>query len=80
MKTIHVNYFAILREQAGRSEETRTTDAATLEDLYRELTQGHGFTLDADRVRAAVDEAYVSMDTPLIAGMDVTFIPPVAGG
>lgn len=80
MKTVHINYFAILREQAGRSEESRTTDAETLKGLYQDLAQDHGFTLDVDRVKAAVDEAYVPMDTPLMEGMDVTFIPPVAGG
>lgn len=80
MKTVHVNYFAILREQAGRSEESRATDAENLKELYRELARNHGFTLDAERVKAAVDEAYVPMDTPLIEGMDVTYIPPVAGG
>ncbi len=80
MKTVHINYFAILREQAGRSEESRASDAETLEGLNRELAEDYGFTLDADRVKAAVDEAYVPMDTPLKEGMDVTFIPPVAGG
>ena len=77
---VRVQYFAILREQSGLSGEEVLTQAATTAALYDELAIRHGFTLPADRVRAAVNEQYVSAQHPLHAGDEVFFIPPVAGG
>jgi len=80
MNATTIHFFAIFREQAGHSSESYEGSAATLGELYRELAGRHGFTLPPDQVRAAVGTDYVSMDTPLEAGLDITFIPPVAGG
>jgi molybdopterin synthase sulfur carrier subunit len=80
MKTVDVQYFAILREQRGLSREKLPTAAGTPAALYEELRARHGFTLPADRVRAAVNEAFVASDAPLREGDRVVFIPPVAGG
>lgn len=80
MPTVHLNYFAVLRERAGKAEEERVTDAPTLRKLYDELRDEHGFALEADHVRVAVGESYVALDTAVTDGMEVTFIPPVAGG
>ena len=79
-RTLQVQYFAILREQRGLSDEKLTTEAATPAKLYEELRARHGFTLPADRIRAAVNDTFVSADTPLREGDRVVFIPPVAGG
>lgn len=78
--TLHVQYFAILREQRGLNHETLTTAAATPHALYEELRARHGFTLPADRVRAAVNDEFVDSAAPLREGDHVVFIPPVAGG
>lgn len=80
MISVDVQYFAILREQRGLAQEKLTTAAATPVALYEELRSRHGFTLPADRIRAAVNDAFVSSTTPLRAGDRVVFIPPVAGG
>jgi molybdopterin synthase sulfur carrier subunit len=77
---LEVHYFAILREQRGLTEETLSTEAGTPDALYAELRARHGFTLPGDRVRAAVNDAFVAGDSPLRAGDRVVFIPPVAGG
>ncbi len=77
---ITIHYFAMLREQARRDEESRETNATTVAELYAELTQAHGFTIPAGNLRAAVNDAFVKMDAPLRDGDVVTFIPPVAGG
>jgi molybdopterin converting factor subunit 1 len=77
---IGVRYFAILREQRGVGEETLATSAATPGALYDELRARHGFTLPADRIRAAVNDEFVAAETPLREGDRVVFIPPVAGG
>lgn len=80
MTSVTLQYYAVLREKAGKSSETRDTDATTPRELYEELREAYGFPLEADRVRAAVGEEYVDLDAPVTDGMDVTFIPPVAGG
>ena len=80
MITVHIQYFAILREQRGVARETLSTPATTTAALYDELRTRHGFSLPRDRVRAAVDESFVAWDTPLREGQNVVFIPPVAGG
>ena len=80
MKTVTVQYFAILREQRGLAEETVTTAAKTPGGLYTELRLRHGFSLAADRVRAAINDEFVSATAPLKADDRVVFIPPVAGG
>ena len=80
MPTLDVHYFAILREQRGVSQEKLTTAAATPGALYEELRARHGFTLPGDRVRAAVNDAFVDAAAPLRDGDRIVFIPPVAGG
>lgn len=80
MIRVQVQYFAILREQRGLREETLETPAATPGALYEELRARHAFTLPGDRVRAAVNDAFVASDALLREGDRVVFIPPVAGG
>lgn len=80
MLNLTIRYFAILREQRGLSEERLVTAATTPATLYDELRVRHGFTLPADRVRAAVEGEFVANDTPLREGQTIVFIPPVAGG
>jgi molybdopterin converting factor subunit 1 len=80
VKTVTVQYFAILRDQRGLSEERCPTEASTPGQLYRELQVRHGFTLAAERVRAAVNDEFAAADAALSDGDRVVFIPPVAGG
>ena len=80
MKRVTVQYFAILREQRGLAEEKLATGAPTAAALYEELRARHGFTLPGDRVRAAVNDTFVSGEAGLRDGDRVVFIPPVAGG
>jgi len=77
---LQITYFAILREQRGLGAEAITTSAATPRALYDELRQKHHFTLPSERVRAAIDDAFVHWDEPLKSGQKLAFIPPVAGG
>ncbi|HWJ06980.1 MAG TPA: MoaD/ThiS family protein [Steroidobacteraceae bacterium] len=80
MKQIHVQYFAVLREQAGRSEESLQTSAATPADLYDQVKVAHGFALPRAMLRVAVNDEFRDWTTPLASGDRVVFIPPVAGG
>jgi molybdopterin-guanine dinucleotide biosynthesis protein A len=77
---IKVQYYAILREQAGRSEETVATAARTPRDLYTELQRRHPFSLGAESLRVAINAEFSDWSQPLAEGDAVVFIPPVAGG
>ncbi|MGJ3243318.1 MAG: MoaD/ThiS family protein [Opitutales bacterium] len=79
-KQITLTYFALLREQRGLGEESVTTPAPTVADLYGELAGKHGFTLQAYQLKVAINGDFAPMDHPLADGDAVVFIPPVAGG
>lgn len=78
--TLRVQYFALLRDQAGRSEEQVTTTAATAALLYSELAARYGFTLGSESLKVAINTEFAEWSAPLAAGDTVVFIPPVAGG
>jgi molybdopterin converting factor subunit 1 len=77
---IRVQYYALLREQAGRSNEILVTRARTPRELYAELAAKYPFTLPAEMLRVAVNAEFGDWSQPLKAGDAVVFIPPVAGG
>jgi molybdopterin-guanine dinucleotide biosynthesis protein A len=79
-REIRVQYYALLREQAGRSTETLQTQARTPRDLYNELRARYPFTLPPEMLRVAVNAEFGDWSQPLEAGDAVVFIPPVAGG
>ena len=67
MKKITLQYFAVLREQAGCSEERLETAAATPAELYEEVRARHGFTLPLSMLRVAVNEEFRDWSSPLEA-------------
>jgi molybdopterin-guanine dinucleotide biosynthesis protein A len=77
---LQLQYFAILREQAGKRSETVTTSATTPAQLYAELQPRYGFTLAATQLKVAVNNEFCDWQYALKSGDVVTFIPPVAGG
>jgi molybdenum cofactor guanylyltransferase len=79
-RNIRVQYYALLREEAGRSEEALTTDAATPRELFEELKARHPFSLPPRMLRVAVNDDFGDWSQPLADGDRVVFIPPVAGG
>ncbi|MCW0373139.1 MoaD/ThiS family protein [Xanthomonas sacchari] len=77
---VSVLYFASLREAAGLEREQVHTDAPNLRALYAELDARHGLLWPLDRLRVAVDSAFVGWDEAVRDGSEVVFIPPVSGG
>ena len=77
---LKLQFYALMREQAGRSEETVETTAETPAALYGELVSRYGFTLPREQVKVAVNSEFADWLRPLRAGDAVVFIPPVAGG
>ena len=79
-KTIHILYYASLRETRGANEETLTTSASTAGELYKELQARYGFALSEAHIQVAINHEMRTWHASLTAGDTVTFIPPVAGG
>ncbi|HEX2101410.1 MAG TPA: MoaD/ThiS family protein [Candidatus Synoicihabitans sp.] len=80
VKTVTVQYFALLREQRGVDKETLATDAADGATLYDRLAKQYGFTLPVERLRVAINGEFAPWPAPLRDGDNLVFVPPVAGG
>ena len=76
---VRVDYFAMLRERAGREHETLETRAATPRELYRELASRRDLPARTG-LKVAVNDEFRTWDFQLSHGDRVVFIPPVAGG
>ena len=79
-KTIHLQYFAVLREQRGLSAETIMTGVKTARELYAGLQERYHFQLPQDLVKVAINNEFKDWDTALNDKDTIVFIPPVAGG
>jgi len=73
-------YFASLADRAGCAEEARASAAANPRELYAEVASAHGFGFAPERLRVAVNGAFVGWEHALANGDEVVFIPPVSGG
>lgn len=82
---LKVLYFAGLRERLGRSSEelalpAKVTDIAGLRDFL--VARGGPWENLATlrNLRYAVNQEMARLDSPLRAGDEVAFFPPVTGG
>jgi molybdopterin synthase sulfur carrier subunit len=84
--TLHLLYFAWLRERVGTGEERVAVPAgvATVADLVawlRGRSAGHAAAFAAaNRVRCAVNQEFAGPEARLAPGDEVAFFPPVTGG
>jgi Molybdopterin converting factor, small subunit len=79
-KEIKVEYFAALRQQAGKRSEVIHTDAKTARDLFETLRKHYMFSLTENDTKIAINQQLASWDCPLNSGDCLLLIPPVAGG
>lgn len=79
-KAIHIQYFALLREQRGQSEETVQTSVQTPQELYARLKKDYRFTLPEQSVRVSINERFADWQAELKSGDRLVFLPPVSGG
>ena len=76
--TIHVKYFASLRERFGRDEERIASEGiATVAEVWAIITDGEGLP---DQLLCAVNMDYADPSTIVRCGDEVGFFPPVTGG
>jgi molybdopterin synthase catalytic subunit/molybdopterin converting factor small subunit len=78
---VTIRTFAVLRELSASRLEVDLPDAACLADAWAALASRHP-AVEPHRpyVRAARNGSYAAWDTPLVAGDEVAFLPPVSGG
>lgn len=79
-KEIKIKYFAALKEQAGRAQESIETEAKTAREVFQEMKEKYGFKLDLCHTRLALNDEFRDFDALIEDGDEVVFIPPVAGG
>jgi len=79
-KTVHIQYFAILRDQRGLSSEQYETSAPNALKLFAELQSKYDFSLSADRLKVAINDSFTGWDAEINNNDKIVFIPPVAGG
>lgn len=79
-------YFAWVRERIGIGEEEVAPpgDVASVADLIDWLAArggGHAEAFaDRARLRAAVDQSFVPLDSPIAGAREIAIFPPVTGG
>lgn len=84
--SITILYFAWMREHTGTAQERMTLPAevTTIGALLPHITgksRGHALALkNMATVRVAVNRTYGDLKTPVQAGDEIAFFPPVTGG
>lgn len=78
LMSITVKYFAVLREQAGKAEESIDFEIGmTITDVWKK-------TMSEDeipaKIKVTVNLEYTRADTELNDGDEVAFFPAVTGG
>ena len=83
---VRMLYFAWVRERMGRGEEdiAPPPEVATVADLVEWLAARDDVSAaafaDRGALRAAVDQAFVSLNAPIVGAREIALFPPVTGG
>jgi len=86
MAELTLLYFAWVRERIGSGEEriARPAPDVTVSALLDQLaskSEGHEAAFaDRKRLRAALDQNFVPLDTPIGDARELALFPPVTGG
>ncbi|MCW2412751.1 MULTISPECIES: molybdopterin converting factor subunit 1 [unclassified Sphingobium] len=86
MADITILYFAWVRERIGLDEEQQPvpspdTTVAQLLDALSAGSAGHAAAFaDRGRLRAALDQKFVPLDTAIGQARELAMFPPVTGG
>ena len=83
---VELLYFAWVREKVGTGAERLDPPAgvatvAALLDWLATRSEGHAAAFaDRARLRAAVDQRFVTLDASIAAAREIAIFPPVTGG
>jgi molybdopterin synthase sulfur carrier subunit len=83
---IRMVYFAWVRERIGTGEESvdppeTVVTVADLVDWLAETSAPHAEAFEnRSRLRAAIDQDFVALDTPIGRAREIAIFPPVTGG
>ena len=83
---IELLYFAWVRESVGKDGESvdppgGVTTIAGLLDWLAASSEPHAQAFaDRARLRAAIDQRFVPLDTPIEGAREIAIFPPVTGG
>ncbi|WP_280155702.1 molybdopterin converting factor subunit 1 [Piscinibacter sp. XHJ-5] len=84
MNTVHVRYFASIREALGPAEKVEVPAGATvalLRDRLIERSPVHAAALARGKaLRCALDQTLCDESAVVSEGAEVAFFPPVTGG
>ena len=86
MAALNILYFAWVREAIGKDEEEveRPGAGMTVAELIASLARrGGGYAQalgDPGRLRAALDQRFVPLDSPVDGARELAIFPPVTGG
>ena len=86
MAELTLLYFAWVRERIGTGEERISlpapgTSISALLDVLSVKSEGHAAAFaDRKRLRAALDQRFVPIDTPIDDAKELALFPPVTGG
>ena len=76
--TIHVKFFASLRERLGRdAQEIDAVPGLTVAAVWCAVSGADGLPAN---VLAALNQVYTTPEKPVEDGDEVAFFPPVTGG
>ncbi|GIX33364.1 MAG: molybdopterin synthase sulfur carrier subunit [Lysobacterales bacterium] len=76
---VTIQYFAALREAAGRSEESLDTAASDLDRLLHELRARHGFALAREDLRVGRNGRLADWRSALCEGDRIAIMPRFSG-
>ena len=77
---IRVLLFAGLRETAGWGERFHPLSAECTRCTAKQLWETLKLPGSLKEVRVAINQQYADADTPLKAGDELAFLPPISGG
>jgi len=76
--TVHIKYFASLRETIGRSSDELAVDGTvSVEHIWQQATE---HMPQPEQLLVAVNQEYANFQAEVNDGDEVAFFPPVTGG